>query len=122
MTKTLPALALLLALTACGGGASSSTGAKTSPTLSPQQVAAKVGCLHWHNDSQQMFTRSAGHCYGVRGLYEVASFNDTAARDNWLDAAQGMGGVYLYGDLWVVAANTPAAAKVAQSKVGGDIR
>jgi hypothetical protein len=120
----LAATALALAtLTACGSsGDDTEASTSTASTMTVQQVAAKVGCQHWHNDSEQMYTSRAGHCDGVPGLYEVASFNNTEARDNWLSAAAGAGGIYVYDGLWVVAAHTPEAAKAAQAKVGGTIQ
>jgi hypothetical protein len=113
--KTLAAAALLLAAVACSSGSD-------QPTMSAQQVAAKVGCQGWHGDSRELFVSQSGSCQGVRGISEIASFNTNEARDNWLAVAKGMGGMYLAGNGWIVAADYPAALKAAQAKVGGTIQ
>ena len=38
------------------------------------------------------------------------------------DRPQGLGGVYLVGDKWVVYGSSEAAAKRAEEKLGGDLK
>jgi hypothetical protein len=67
-----------------------------------------------------MFAREEGNCTRVRdgSSVDIASF---ASQDNWLRVAQGFGGIYVVGQLWIASVDTQADAQAVQSAIGGTI-
>jgi hypothetical protein len=114
INRSIAALALIAALTACSHGSGGTPQGTSLPTL-----AAKLGCTFVEDTEQhELYTKDEGSC-GPLTLY---SFATPAQRDSWLDAAQGFGGNFLVGSTWVATADNPADLTKAQGKAGGDLR
>jgi hypothetical protein len=51
----------------------------------------------------------------------VADRRASAEGPDWLRVAQGFGGIYVVGQLWIASVDTQADAQVVQSAIGGTI-
>jgi hypothetical protein len=108
-------LAVFLAA-GCGGGKGRQV---ADPLRDLHALATKLGCTFVEEtDGHTLYTSDEGSC----GDLTLSLFAGARQRDSWLSIAQGFGGDYLVGSTWVVSADSPAAVKSAQAKVGGQLR
>jgi hypothetical protein len=107
--------AVLALLAGCTSGAKHGTPA----VRDLHDLAGKLGCTFTEEPAQhEMLTNDEGSC-GDLTLY---SFAGSWQRDTWVNGAVTFGGNYVVGATWVVSADSPAAVRSAQAKVGGQIR
>jgi hypothetical protein len=113
------AVVLVLAVVLAAGCSAGHSGQGTTAVRDLHDLATKLGCTFVEDtDEHELYTSDEGSC-GDLTLYLFAGARQ---RDSWLSIAQGFGGSYLVGSTWVVSADSPAAVKSAQAKVGGQIR
>lgn len=111
-------LILLVALTiaGCGGGGKSGS---SGGTVNPADIAAKAGCTGYSSSSGELYVKEGGDCDLNGQTINVKTFQDTAARDNWLKIAQSFGGVFGEGDRWVISGEDAATVRSATKAAGG---
>lgn len=103
----------LVALSGCDSFPGSGGGAPPSLT----DLASKAGCAVIP-DSPSEHALAEGSC----DTLTIATFSSEDNRDKWLQDAEGVGGPYLVGDLWVVAGDERAALEKLKESLGGEIR
>jgi hypothetical protein len=121
LVKIVPgAIGLLLAaatLCACGGsthGRSSASTARAASSASITDLATKAGCSPFDQDTSnlELYVRESGACTVGAAQVRIYTFNDGAARDQYLAAAKQFGlGAYQQGPAWVVTGDTVAAVQ-----------
>jgi hypothetical protein len=127
-------------LCACGGGGGTTTNAsQAGERLSAHDISTMVGCVAFQQDQDtELFVREQGGCAFAEDEVDtypmtIYTFTDTAARDNWLQAASAFGpGPMVVGSGWVVVVETncdPAdpcsaedRASAIAAKLGGEVR
>jgi hypothetical protein len=126
--RTVVVLALAAALAAgCSAGHS---GQGMTAVRDLHDLAGKLGCTFVEDtDEHELYTSDEGSCASLGGPAENRTvdltlylFDGARQRESWLAFAQPFGGNYLVGSTWVVSADSPAAVKSAQAKVGGQLR
>jgi hypothetical protein len=106
------AVALVL-LGACGS--IPGLGSDKAPSIT--DIATKANCA--------VITASPSEHAAEEGScddYTIATFTSAENRDKWLKSAEGVGGPYLVGDLWVVAGDERAALEQLKGALGGEVR
>ncbi|GAB7105388.1 hypothetical protein JCM4814A_37020 [Streptomyces phaeofaciens JCM 4814] len=127
-------LALLLPVTACGGGTggaadavgnsdpSKLSAAPAAGVVAPARVeviAGLIGCeAEIRTDADEL---REGTCHAAQADYLITTFPAEKFKLTWLDAAAIYGGTYLVGPQWVVSAK-PELLEQARDKVGGNIQ
>ena len=112
----------VLALAGCSSAGSPTTTA-AAPTAPPSasDVATKASCTGWAATTGQleMYVKESGTCTVGAAQINVDTFNDQAARDNYLKIAKSFGGSFGQGALWVIHGDDAAAVSKAVSAAGG---
>lgn len=83
-------------------------------------MAEAIGCTDVA-ENVQLFTSAAATCTLNGDLIQFATFHDNAARDQWLQAAQGLGGRFATGDRFVVGARNTDLNPIAET-LGAQLR
>jgi hypothetical protein len=131
MTLVVLGALLGLALAACsGGGDAGSTTAKltTVRAVYDQRQAEGTGCQNLtmasdHAGGQnQLYTREDGSCEMGEESLNIVTFDGSANRDRFLEAAKQFGGIYVIGDTWAVGTESQTIANKVRDALGGEIR
>ncbi|GAV45869.1 hypothetical protein [Streptomyces acidiscabies] len=123
--------ALLLLVSACGGGdgkpaAKASESASTQPAAAAQVVApAKVEIIAGMTGCTASIRIQAaelreGSCRTGQGDYIITTFPKESLKDTWLDAAAIYGGTYIVGPQWAVGGKVEVLKKL-RPEIGGEI-
>jgi hypothetical protein len=114
---TISAAAAVLVLAACGSS-------QPAAVPHPADLAAKIhGCHGYAATEAALYAREQGQCtLGDGDTADIATFSTEQAARNYLTVAQGFGGVYVTGSLWIVQVDTQADAEEVQHALGGTIR
>lgn len=113
MTRTALAAALLVLLTACGGG----SGAAYADT---KALADALGCPNHRLDGPDTIPLGAKETAACDG-YTLAVFRDDETRDRFVEGLGAIGGSFAVGDGWAVGAQTVAGAQKAADALGGKV-
>lgn len=121
MRYVLAAFALTVSLAACGG--SDSETAPVEPgSVSPQQVADRLGCVGYGDqEAEELFAEKAGGCMvgdSVNENVRILTFANNESRDNFVTMAREFGNRYVVGDLFAVEVESPEAESVVTEKLG----
>lgn len=109
---------LLLLLAGCSSGGSSG-GSGGGSMSKPSDVASKVGCTGYHDEStEELYVQRYGTCTLEGTETRVYTFSDTTNRDNWLKVARGFGGTYAVKGRAIVTSDSAAAVDTAAGKLG----
>jgi hypothetical protein len=117
ITGTAVAAVAALALAGCGS-------AKPAASPHPADLAHRIPGFYTYTAIEAtMFAREEGNCTLVRdgSSVDIASFASQDNQHNWLRVAQGFGGIYVVGQLWIASVDTQADAQAVQSAIGGTI-
>lgn len=96
-----------LALAGCGS-------AKPVAPPHPATLAARIhGCHGYSATEATLYAREEGQCtLGSDGSsVDIATFATQQARQNWLRTAQGFGGIYVTGQLWIASVDSPGRCR-----------
>jgi hypothetical protein len=123
----------VLMLTGCGGsdGLESDTGGEQLLTV--EAVVEELGnggvtCGGLKMSGQgsegqsQLFTHEDGRCSIGDEDVNVVTFDGPSQRDQYLEAAEQSGGIYVTGETWAVRTETQATADKVKDALGGETR
>ena len=96
------AILTALLLAACGG--SGGGGSSSARPPKPADVAGKIGCSGYADDTtQEIYVQAVGKCsIGSDDSVRVLTFNDNTGRDAFVKIAKGFGGNYAVGDRFAI--------------------
>ncbi|MFI6037246.1 hypothetical protein ACIBBD_24335 [Streptomyces sp. NPDC051315] len=127
----LPGLALLVLLTACGGGTETAavnsdpakvTAAPAAGVVAPAKVEVIAGLTGCEAEIRiEADELREGVCHTETADYVITTFPAERYKLAWLDAAGVYGGTYLVGERWVVSAR-PDVLQRFRPKLGGTVR
>ena len=70
----------------------------------------------------QLFAHEHGHCWIGDEDVNVATFDGSSQREQYLQAAKQFGAVYVTGEGWAIGTETQATAEKVKDALGGEIR
>jgi hypothetical protein len=123
----------VLMLTGCGGSDGVESDTAGEQLLTVAAVVDELGyggvtCSDLKMSGQgsegqsQLFTHEDGRCSIGDEDVNVVTFDGSSQRDQYLEAAKHLGGIYVTGETWAVGTETQATANKVKDALGGEIR
>jgi hypothetical protein len=122
----------VLMLTGCGGSDGVESDTAGEQLLTVAAVVDELGyggvnCRDLKMSGQgsegqsQLFTREDGRCSIGDEDVNVVTFDGPSQRDQYLEAAKQLGGIYVTGETWVVGTETQPTPNNVQDALGGEM-
>lgn len=113
-------IGIVLALTACGSGATTSGTTSQAPQTAAD-LATKIGCTGYTQSSEEMYVKEGGDCTLNGQTVYVNTYADDTARDQYLEVAKSTGGTYAQGPKWVIHGDDATTIEQAAKTAGGQL-